>query len=145
MSKEQTSKSTYRSKYAGDGFVTPAQYITELICEKLAKKNKKTLTLKFWENEEWSKFYRQQIIVANGLLKIYSDKAIVLALNSKKAWSIYSLRAPHLDPIIQEEEAKIKKITTENIIEVSDKDSLTHRKTENKPSVISKLRKLDNG
>lgn len=145
MSKEQTQKSTYPSKYAGDGYVTPAQYITEIICEKLAKRNKKTLPLKFWENEEWSKFYRQQIIVANGLLKIYSDKAIVAALKNKKAWSIYSLRAPHLDAIIQEEEAKIKKVTTENVIEVSDKDTLTHRQTENKPSIISKLRKLDNG
>lgn len=145
MSKQQTQKSNYPSKYAGGGFVTAAQYITEIICEKLAKKNKKTLTLKFWENDDWSKFYRQQIIVANGLLKIYSDKAIVAALRSNKAWSIYSLRAPHLDAIIQEEEAKIKKVTTENVIEVSDKENLTHRKTEGKSSIISKLRELDNG
>lgn len=145
MSKKQTEKSTYPSKYAGDGFVTAAQYITEIICEKLAKKNKKTLPLKFWENDEWSKFYRQQIIVANGLLKIYSDKAIVAALKNKRAWSIYSLRAPHLDAIIQEEEAKINKVTTDNVIEVSDKENLTHRTTEAKPSIISKLRKLDNG
>lgn len=97
----------YPSKYAPDTSVTAAQYITELICEKKAKKDKKDLPLRFWNLPTWGSFFRQQILAANGLLKIYDSAAIVAALNSKKAWGIFSLRAPHLDAIIEEEAAKI--------------------------------------
>lgn len=144
MSKNQTDNSRYPSKYA-EGFVTAAQYITELICEKLAKTKKKKIGLKFWENQEWATFYKQQIIVANGLLRIYSEKAIIAALNNKRAWNIYSLRAPHLDKIIQEEECKIKELKTDNIIQIIDKENPTRRKTNNNnKTIFSKLRDIDN-
>ena len=107
MASNQTEKSRYESRYS-DGFVTAPQYITELICEKLAHKKNEQLKHKFWTNPTWAKFFRQQILAANGLLKIYGPKAIIRALKSNASFSVYSLRAPQLDSLIKKEAAMIE-------------------------------------
>lgn len=109
MSK-QTKKSRYPSRYSTNKFVTAAQYITELICEKKAKQDKKELPLKFWDLPEWNKYYRQQIVAANQLLKQYKEKAVIAALKNPKSFYTYSLRAPFLKKLIEQEEAKIIEI-----------------------------------
>jgi len=98
----------YPSKYSNGKDVSAAQYITELICEKKAKLNKKDLHYRFWTNKEWSGFFRNQIGSANKLLKQYDELAIIKALTSQEAQKIYSLRAPHLAPIIEREQAKLQ-------------------------------------
>tara|TARA_Y100000389_G_scaffold99806_1_gene96573 strand:- start:42670 stop:43104 length:435 start_codon:yes stop_codon:yes gene_type:complete len=92
----------YISKYSNDKRVSAAQYITEIICEHKAKKEKKDLHFRFWQTSKyWEKYYRSQIATANKLLKTYSPQAIISALNDRKAVRIFSLRAPHLEPIIE--------------------------------------------
>jgi hypothetical protein len=98
----------YQSKY-GTVELTPAKYITELMCERKAYKEKKTLTQKFWRNDYWKPFYAQQILAANSLLKIYSEQAILAALKNKQVSWVYSLRAPQLQPIIADEQNKINR------------------------------------
>lgn len=133
----------YISKYSNGKAVTAAQYITELICENKAKKEKKDLHYKFWTNNQWSKFYRDQIATANKLVKQFNEQAIIKAIKNIKAEKIYSLRAPHLIPIIEEEQ---------RIIETQNKDlSLSFdRSTEKKyaqnsktQSILSKLKELE--
>ena len=51
------------SKYSNGVQVSDAQYITEIICENFAKKNKKDLHYRFWLEKSWSKFYKSQIKV----------------------------------------------------------------------------------
>lgn len=136
----------YLSKYSNGKPVSSAQYITELICEKKAKKDNKDLGFKFWTNKEWSSFYRNQIASANKLLKKYSDTSIVQALNNPKTAKTYSLRAPFLLPIIEEEEKKLlasNKTLTKNFERKSDIDfnSKEFKKTS---SIISKLKEIDN-
>ena len=72
-----------------------AQYLTEIVTERYARSQNKSLQPKFWNNLEWKSFYRQQIIAANALLKLYSLQSIVNALNGKCSWT-YSLRANQL-------------------------------------------------
>lgn len=103
MAKERTETSRYQSRFS-NSFVTAAQYITELICEKQARLNKKDLVHEFWKLPDWEKYFKQQIPTAYKLLKKYSAAAIISALQSTKAWNIYSLRAPHLIPIIEDEQ-----------------------------------------
>ena len=46
----------YISKYSNGKEVSDAQYITEIICEKKAKREKKDLHYRFWLNKEWENF-----------------------------------------------------------------------------------------
>lgn len=136
----------YPSRYSNGKTVSAAQYITEIICENKAKKDKSDLHYRFWTTPAWEKYYKNQISSAHSLLKKYSAKAIINALQDKKAESIYSLRAPHLLPII---EAKQKIVDTENTeltLDIERKESVSFRKsTSNKNSIINKLKDIDNG
>lgn len=135
----------YPSKYSNGKLVSAAQYITEIICEKRAKMNKKDLHHRFWINKEWSKFYRDQIGSANKLLKSYSDTAILRGLSNPKAQKIYSLRAPFLIPIIEDEEKKLELENTKLSIQLNRPDSVVFGGPAiKKNNIISKLKDLDN-
>lgn len=107
MSKDRTDKSKYLSRYAPETYVSQAQYIVEYICEKKARQNGKDLPIRFWKLPEWAAYFRSQINTAHALLKKYEEKAIIKALQHPKAFRIYSLRAPHLIPLIEEENKKV--------------------------------------
>ncbi len=115
----QTEKSRYPSKYSNGTFITAAQYITEMVCEKKASIQRMQIGQHFWNQPAWAKFYRMQILAANGLLKIYSEQAVIAALKSKPASRIFSLRAPHLDAIIEAEQKKLD-LQNERVRQVSE-------------------------
>ena len=54
-----------------------------------------------WNTDRWKKTFQSQVTKAYQLLKKYSDKAILAALNSYKGKNIYSLRVKFLEPIIK--------------------------------------------
>lgn len=133
----------YISKYSNNKPVTPAQYITEIICEHKAKKEKKDLYYRFWTNKEWSRYYRDQIATANKLVVKYSPQAIIKALNEKCAEQIYSLRAPHLIPIIEQQELLIQN-ENKNLSQVFDRsENKTYSKNTTNKSLLSKLKELE--
>lgn len=86
----------YISKYSPNKKVSPAQYISEIVCERRATSLKTNLPAKFWNNPDWKQYYIFQIKIANELLKTYSDKAILFALNLDKCKTVFSLRNPVL-------------------------------------------------
>lgn len=137
----------YRSKYSNNKMVSAAQYITEIICEKRAIFLNKDIGYKFWTNKEWASYYKNQISSAIKLLKKYSDTAIVKALNNKSASKIYSLRAPHLVAIIEEEEKKIlsQNTTFTKSLDRTKSINFSKKDFQNKKNIISKLKDLDNG
>jgi hypothetical protein len=136
----------YPSRYSNDKFVSAAQYITEMICEKKAKMDKQDLHYRFWTNKKWSAFFRNQIATANKLIKEYGEKPVIRAMNNPKTERIYSLRAPHLIPII-EQEAKL--LEEENDVltkKFERKEDVSHRQTINlKKNILSKLEDIENG
>lgn len=135
----------YPSKYSNGKDVSAAQYITELICEKKAKITKKDLHHKFWLSKEWSAYYRNQIGSAHKLLKQYSDIAIVKGLNNPKAEKIYSLRAPHLLPIIEEEQKKLDSQNTTMTLGLQRPSNVKFgQKNKSKKNIFSKLEDIDN-
>lgn len=136
----------YPSKYSNGKQISAAQYITELICEKKAKLEKKDLHYRFWLSKEWSVFFRNQIGSANKLLKKYDELAIIKALSCKETQKIYSLRAPHLVSIIDREQAKIEKeksnVLNETIIKrVKNSSGNTYK---GKKNIINLLKDLEN-
>jgi len=138
---------TYPSRYSPDKLVSAAQYITELICEKKAKVDSNDLPKQFWQLPKWAPFYRMQIVAANGLLKIYHPTAIIRALQSTKAYGIFSLRAPHLDAIIKEEQARFELAEKQRSQAVSTVKRNTldsvPRPRQQKKSHLDRLREID--
>lgn len=134
----------YISKYSNGKYVTAAQYITELICENKAKQDKKDLYFKFWTSKEWSLYYRNQIATANKLVKKYNPQAIIRALKTTQATKIYSLRAPHLIPIIEQESSALDKENQNLTKEYDRNDSKKFSSNTNgRKSIVSKLKELE--
>lgn len=133
----------YISKYSNGKQVTPAQYITELICENKAKKDGKDLHYKFWTTSYWEKFYRNQIASANKLLEKYDPKPVIAAIRSAKGQKIYSLRASFLIPII--DEMAIKQESENKILskELDRTDKRIFREHKPNTNIISKLKELE--
>jgi len=143
LSLDQKIMDKYISKYSNGKPVSAAQYITELICENKAKKDKLDLHYRFWTSKSWSLFYRNQIASANKLVEKYDAKAIIAALKHKDAAKIYSLRAPHLPAIIEKMQQEIGSQNTvlSQKFDRSDKTSIRpQQKTKN---IISKLEELE--
>jgi hypothetical protein len=136
----------YVSKYSNDKLVSAAQYITELICENKAKKDKLDLHYRFWTSKVWATYYRNQIATSHALLKKYPAKAIIAALTDKKAEKIYSLRAPHLPAIIEEKQTLLESQNLELTLDIDRKENKSFRKETNKSkTILSKLKDLDHG
>jgi hypothetical protein len=133
----------YYSKYSNGKTVSAAQYITELVCENKAKKDKLDLHYRFWTTAVWEKYYKDQIASSYRLIKKYSAKAIVAALRSHEGQKIYSLRATFLLPIIEAKEKSIASENKELTIELDRTDKTTFRKTLPKNNIISKLKELE--
>lgn len=108
MAKDFTKNSGYKSSYS-DSWITAAQYISELMCENMARKNGQVLPYKFWNEYAWKTAFKRQLLLANSLLKLYSAPAIIQAIRSKEGQKIYSLAAPWLDAIIEKFEKVEKK------------------------------------
>jgi hypothetical protein len=134
----------YPSKYSNGKEVTAAQFITEIICERIAKKNKKDLHYKFWVSKEWEKQYRGQIASAHKLLKKYDAKDIIDALKSSDGVKIYSLRAPHLCDIVDKMSARPKIKHEPKTIDRIFLDKGAQQKSLKK-NILDLLKDIDNG
>jgi hypothetical protein len=135
----------YISKYSNNKEVSPAQYITEIICEKRAKQNKEDLHYRFWLSKKWSLYYRNQIATANQLVKKYHPNAIIRALADDKTKKIYSLRAPFLIPIIEHHQ-KLLDSENQQLTQTYSrkKTNIKFGTTSKTNNIISKLKDIDN-
>ena len=134
----------YPSKYSNGKTVSAAQYITEIICENKARLNKEDLHYKFWVSPKWAKYYRDQIASANKLLKQFTPESIVAALNSTEAKKIYTLRAPHLIPIIEHKQKVLESQNQNLSIEIDRKSNKTFQNNNKTNGILSRLKELDN-
>jgi hypothetical protein len=131
----------YKSRYT-EKEITVAQHLAEIICERLAQKDKADLPRKFWELTKWKRTFLYQVQLANGLLKLYSEDAILAAVS--KTSKIFSLNAPFLDPIIKAEQERLTRMPKPKAAEIPVVDTTQKPRpvfTEKKPT-ISKLREL---
>ncbi len=139
----------YESRYGG-GQITAAQFLAEIMCERKAAIDKNDLPVKFWNNPKWKKFFCLQVIYANSLLKLYSDKAILSVLKDPRTKKIYSLRLEWLDPLFKEAQAKLDaqehlEEPAQPMITMTDGETtLRVRVPFGKKTNFQKLRELDN-
>jgi hypothetical protein len=85
-----SNKQIYPSNYT-ERKVTASQYLTDFIMERIAKKDKKVLTYKYWNDPAWKKIFLRQLGEATKLLKEANCVAIMAFLRSVKGRNIYSL------------------------------------------------------
>jgi hypothetical protein len=134
----------YKSKYT-DKLITTAQHLAEMMCERMARKDKKELAEQFWNKPPWKRTYLHQVQIAHGLLKLYAEEAIlnVLAKNP----TVYSLNAQFLDPYFKAEQERLQHIEDKPAREESTPLPNVNAKPrpnfQPKKSVLSKLRGLD--
>ncbi len=136
----------YKHKTTGQE-CNAAQYIAEMVCLREAEKQRVGRpAYALWNTEKWQKKFKSQVTKAYNLLKKYSDKAIINALNSYKGKKIYSLRVKFLEPIIEKEQEAIDKIEAKEIKETKYEDNTLQkpRKSFGNQSLFSKLESLDN-
>lgn len=138
-------KNRFPSRYSNGKLVSAAQYITELICENKAKINKEDLHYKFWTTTKWSQYYRNQIASANKLIKKYDPLAIIKALKDNRASKIYSLRAPHLEAIIEQYQKQIESANQDFTLSIDRTKKKTYKQNKNTKNIISKIKDIDNG
>jgi hypothetical protein len=143
VANNRTDKCCYPSPYSPGKWVTAAQYITELICVRAAKKEDKDLPVKFWNIKKWRNYYLFQIKHCNRLLKEYDAKDIIRALKSDKGKRIHSLQASWFSDIIEEERKKSKPISTVITPTIIDEPKVRCDKPSEK-SLLDKLRELEN-
>lgn len=113
-----------------------AQLITEIVINNLAKKEKKVLPQKFWNVPEWKKTYKQEIILANSLLKVYPEQAVINAVSRPDTNWMTSLRIKKWVDYIKEEMQKLTKVQNEAhssiTIEISDTTMVRQPKQKSK-------------
>ena len=133
---------TYKHKTTGQP-CNAAQYIAEIVCLREAEKqNIGRPAYALWNTEKWKKKFQSQVTKAYQLLKKYSDKAIINALNSPRGSSIYSLRVKNLEYLMKNAQKQLDKIDPETI-EYTDNTQSKPLKPYGQESAINKLRKLD--
>lgn len=106
---KRTDKSSYPSIYGGNEcFVTPAQYIVELVCQKQSSYENHQLPLKFWNmNNKWANIYKRWLRQTHKLLKEYDSIAIIRAL--KKSGCRWSLHTDYMINLIKKEQLLYEK------------------------------------
>ena len=136
----------YKHKTTGQA-CNAAQYIAEMVCLREAEKQRVGRpAYALWNTDKWQRKFKSQVTKAYPLLKKYSDKAIINALNSYKGKNIYSLRVKFLEPIIKKEQESIDKLEATEIKEVKYEDNTMQkpRKSFGRKSLFSKLENLEN-
>jgi hypothetical protein len=141
MAKQRSENSKYESRHGG-GWITPAQFLAELMCERFAKKNGQDLPPKFWYKNPWKKEFFKQLSIANKLLERYDPAIVSKALRSSEGKKIFSLGAPWLKKLIDYEEYKFKEVNTSSVeeaVKLPFKKSFVQKK-----STFSKLEDIEN-
>jgi hypothetical protein len=145
--RKRTEKSKYKHDSTGD-YCTCAAYVAEVMCRKNAEnRNEGALPYKFWSKKPWDWTFKRQLIIANKLVKDFSELAVAKAVNSPEFNRIFSLNHPKAKDIIKkyhiivlQDEAKPKE-------EIKHVENAEHRKTSygKKKNILQKLRNIENG
>ena len=86
----------FDSRFSAGKKITPAQLITELICEKKAIIEGVELPDRFWSNKKWANYFKYQSKYANVLVKQHKLTSLLKALRDKRTKNIFSLKHPSI-------------------------------------------------
>lgn len=113
---EYSEKTPFKSKYK-EGYVTPSNYIAELIFEKRNETfNSGKCPERFWtKDNKLHGAYKGQVIAAAKLLKKYNADSVIKAVKSPEAKYILKIQDKKLVPIIEKfEKSRLDKELVES-------------------------------
>ncbi len=84
-------------------------FLADIMCKRKGKKENIPTPPGYWNMPEWKVFFKQQILAANKLMKIYPFEVVSAAINNKKTNWIYSLHYPGLKQILLEENSRYER------------------------------------
>jgi len=105
MARNPSQNSRYESRYGG-GWVAPQQILAEVMCERIAAKEKTSLPAKFWDLPRWKKHFLMQLRLALKLLENYHPSVISRGIRSNEGRKAFSFGAPFLKDIFDREQGK---------------------------------------
>ena len=146
MSKQQTDLKKYRSPSTGE-FCTAAQYIAEIICQRIADKDKLgALAYKFGNQDKWKKIYIRQVSLANKLVKEYGDD-FVRFVKSKSGKYIISLGMRDIKQKFERFKKTLDKPDPDDTIEVKKTENLVYkpRQSFGNKTLVQRIKEVDNG
>ena len=145
MTRERSEKSKYKHLSTGE-YCTCAAYVAEIMCMRQAEfKGSGSLPYKFWNTAKWKWPFLRQTMVATELIKEFSEKALVRALDkiSKKT---FSLNGPNVKYKVRQEQELIDKEQQQERQKLELNEEQTFRKSSRtKKSLFNSLRDIDNG
>ncbi len=105
---QQCAKTPYRSKFAVDHWISPAEYLTEHMVAREANRERYQLPDRFWAtSDKYAAIYSRQVALAANLLKTYKIEAIVAALRTPSGKTIHSFGWKQIVPLIKHEQERI--------------------------------------
>mgnify|MGYP000064478654 CR=1 FL=1 len=105
MARNYSEDSRYESRYGG-GWVAPHQILAEVMCERIAAKEKTSLPAKFWDLPRWKKHFLMQLRLALKLLENYHPSVISRGIRSNEGRRAFSFGAPFLKDAFDREQEK---------------------------------------
>lgn len=128
----------YKSHF-GDKEINTAKYLAEIAVLRMAKAKGVKLTLQLLKSPYWAKNYKNAIISAHSLLKVYRPDAIVNVFKNFWSWSL-RIKELHLAIKLEQEKLETKQEIIEASPEIVPSDTTSFRKNEQgKKSKLSKL------
>jgi len=136
----------YKSKYCHEGKeVSAAQYLAELMCERVARQKNVELPDRFWQADKWNTIFRRHITQCLRLLKLFSEESVVKAFHDDRTKDFISFGNPLFKSIIRqyekEREAKLKQPLEKTVIETE--GGSIQRKPFGKKSIITTLKEIE--
>lgn len=126
--------------------ITQAQYITELVCSRLYKKEEGVeAPVAFWRKSgEWTNKYKTQIVRANALLRMYDFDVIIKILNQETwMWSLFNGKLEKL--LVREQKIydKTTKKLKEKEIVIEKQETFRKKQFGKKKTNLNKLRDME--
>lgn len=78
----------WKSKYSPNKLISTHQYILEIVCENLARKDSKELPLKFWELKDWKWKYIKQSNRCKTLREKHGEDKLLDFVLKNNIWSL---------------------------------------------------------
>lgn len=100
-------KKLYKSRFGATEDLDAAQYLTENLCDRNARRNGLVLPQRFWETPEWKPLFHRQLQYAHSLLKEYTLEAIITALRTPRGKTVTTLSAAWFRPLIHAEQERL--------------------------------------
>lgn len=148
--RQRTEKSKYKHESTGD-YCTCAAYVAEIMCKRKAEhENVGSLAFKFWSEKPWKWTFTRQLLMAQKIVKKYSEAALVRAINSKGLTKVFSLKHKKMIPAVMRcyKEILIEQEKETQVIVVKENPTTrvgSFAKKGGKRSKLNKLRNIEHG